>query len=324
MKTERRFAIVAGAALYAASRGLLAQPTTKVWRFGVLLHDFPFERLRLRALLPEIGLEEGRNLRFEVRRSQGQADRLDALAAELAAAKVDLIVAPNNPEIRAAKRATPTIPILMLYAAAPVETGLVASLARPGGNVTGTTTNAPELTGKMVELMHDILPGMRSIAFLNEPHYPGMPLYQQSADRAAASFGIEADTLAIRSPADIDAAFRSLQRVRRDAVLVATTGVIVAEYRRIVEFMAAQRLPAMYSTSFAVREGGLVSYSPNFAAMARRNLVMVDKILKGTRPADIPVEEPAEFELLVNQRTAKTLGLAIPNTILMRANELIQ
>jgi putative ABC transport system substrate-binding protein len=323
MNTERRFAIIAGAALYSAAHGVLAQPVAKVWRIGVLLHNFRFERLRLRELLPQIGLEEGRNLQFEVRTSQGQADRLNALADELVAAKVDLIVAPNNPEIQAAKQATRTIPILMLFAAAPVETGLVASLARPGGNVTGTTTNAPELAGKMVEVMRDMLPGMRSIAFINEPGYPGMPLYQQSADRAAAAFAIKTETLAIRSPADIDAAFRSLERVRRDAVLVATTGVIIAEYRRIVDFMAAQRLSAIYSTPFAVREGGLVSYSPNFAAMARRNVVMIDKILKGTQPADIPVEEPAEFELLVNLRAAKALGIAIPNTILMRANEVI-
>lgn len=324
MDANRRSVIAAGAALLSVADVVFAQTSGKVWRIGVLLHNFRFERLRLRALLPEIGLEEGRNLVFEVRSTQGQLDRLDSLAAELVAAKVDLIVALNNTEILAAKRATPTIPILMLYAAAPVETGLVASLARPGGNVTGTTTNAPELAGKMVEVMRDMLPRMTRIAFLNEPDYPGMPLYQRSAERASAAYGITAQTLAVRAPADIDEALKSLERQRPDAVLVATTGTIVGNYRRIVEFMAVQRLPAIYSSSFAVQDGGLVSYSPNFAAMARRNLAMVDKIFKGTRPADIPVEEPAEFELVINLKTAKALGLAVANSILMRATEVIQ
>jgi putative ABC transport system substrate-binding protein len=316
--------IAAGAALLGVAHLAFAQAAGKVWRIGVLLHNFRFERLRLPALLPEIGLEEGRNLVFEVRSTEGQLDRLDRLAAELVAAKVDLIVAPNNTEILAAKRATPTIPILMLFAAAPVETGLVASLARPGGNVTGTTTNAPELTGKMVEVMHDMLPRMTRIAFLNEPDYPGMPLYQYWAERAAAAYAITARTLAVRAPADIDEALKSLERLRPDAVLVATTGTIIGNYRRIVEFMAAQRLPAIYSTSGPVRDGGLVAYSPSFAALARRNVAMVDKILKGTRPADIPVEEPAEFELVINLKTAKALGMAIADSILMRATEVIR
>lgn len=323
-KATRRFVIAAAAVLLCTTDVVFAQTSGKVWRIGVLLHNFRIERLQLRALLPGIGLEEGRNLVFEVRSTHGQLDRLDGLAAELVAAEVDLIVAPNNTEVLAAKRATTTIPILMLYAAAPVETGLVASLARPGGNVTGTTTNSPELAGKMVEVMRDMVPRMTRIAFINEPYYPGMALYQRSAERACAALGIAARTLAVRTPADIDEALKSLERQRPDAVLVATTGSIVASYRRIVEFMALQRLPAIYSTPFPVRDGGLISYSPNFAAMARRNVAMIDKILKGTRPADIPVEEPAEFELVVNGKTARALGLAIPNPILLRASEVLE
>lgn len=318
MNAHRRTAIAAtGAALI--SPALLAQPA-KVWRFGVLLHNFRFDRMRVRTLLPEIGLEEGRNLQFEVRSTQGQLDRLDALAAELVAAKVDLIIAPNNTEIQAAKRATQTIPIVMLLGAAPVETGLIASLARPGGNVTGTSTNAPELASKMVEVVRDLLQRISSIVFLNEPDYPGMPLYQQAAERAAAAFRIKAETLVVRTPADIDEAFKSLERRRPDAVLVATTGTIIANYRRIIEFMAAQRLPAIYSASFPVPDGGLIAYSPNFVALARRNVGQIDKILKGVRPAEIPVEEPAEFQLVINLKTAKALGLTIPQTLLIRAD----
>ena len=316
--------IAAAAACLGMAPALLAQPSAKVWRIGVLLHNFRLERLRLRALLPEVGLEEGRNLQFEIRSTQGQLDRLDALAAELVAAKVDLIVAPNNTEVLAAKRATQSIPILMLFAAAPVETGLVASLARPGGNVTGTTTNAPELAGKMVEILRETVPRMSRIVFLNEPEYPGMALYQRSAEQAAAAYGLKAATLAVRGPADIDEALRSLERQRPDGVLVATTGAIVGHYRRIVEFMAVQRLPAIYSTAFPVRDGGLVAYAPDFNAMARRNVAMIDKILKGVRPADIPVEEPAEFELVVNLKTARSLGLTVPTSILVRASEVLQ
>jgi putative ABC transport system substrate-binding protein len=324
MDIRRRPLIVAGMAAWAAPAVSTAQPAARVWRIGALLHGIRFERLRVRTLLGEVGLEEGRNLQWEVRSTQGQEDRLDALAAELVAAKVDLIVAPSNPEALAAKRATQAIPIVMMYASAPVETGLVASLARPGGNVTGTTTNAPELAGKMVEVMRDLLPRMARIAFLNEPDYPGMPMYQRSADRAAEAMGIKAETLHVRSPADLDAALRNPERRRPDALLVATTGLIVAQYRRILEFTAAQKLPAIWSASFPVPDGGLVAYSPNVVALARRNAAMIDRIFKGTRPADIPVEEPAEFELVLNAKTAKVLGLTIPSSILMRASTVIE
>jgi putative ABC transport system substrate-binding protein len=323
MKVERRAAVVAGAAVLAVPLWSVAQVPSRRWRVGVLLHNFRLERLRFRELMPEIGLVEGRNLVYEVRSSEGRADHLDALATELVAAGVDVIVAPNNPEIQAAMRATRTIPILMLYAAAPVETGLVASLARPGGNVTGTTTNAPELAGKMVELLHDLLPHLRRIALLYEPDYPGMALYRQSSGRAAAALRLETQDATVDSAAGLDAALRSIERSRPDAVLVATTGIVVAQHRRIVEFMAAQRMPAIYSTPFAVRAGGLVSYAPDFLALARRSVAILGKILEGVRPAEIPVEQPAEFELVLNLGTARALGLAVPKLVLLRATEII-
>lgn len=318
MHMHRRSVVAAGAAMLSTPRALLAQPA-KVWRIGVLLHDIRFENFRLRTMVGEVGLEEGRNFQWEVRSTGGQLDRLDSLAAELVAAKVDLIVAPNNSEIQAAKRATQTIPIVMMYAASPVESGLVASLARPGGNVTGTSTSAPELTGKMVEVLRDLLPRINRIAVLYEPDYPGMPAYQRSGERAAAAFGFKLETLAVRAPADVDSAFRLLERNRPDAIMVSMTGPVMLNWRRIVAFAAAERLPAIYSVGVPVSGGGLISYGPNFVALVRRTAVIVSKILKGTGPAEIPVEEPAEFELTINMKTANALGLTVPQALLMRA-----
>jgi putative tryptophan/tyrosine transport system substrate-binding protein len=324
MHARRRTVIVAGGAALAAPRALLAQSPAKVWRFGALLHGIRFERLRLRTLLQEVGLEEGRNLQWEVRSSDGRAERLDALAAELVAAKVDLIVAPGNPEAQAARRATQTIPIVMMFASSPVETGLVASLARPGGNVTGTSTNAPESAGKMVEVMRELLPRMRRIVWLREPDYPGMAMYGRFAEQAAVALGLKSEMLDVRSAVDLDDALRALERSPPDALAVATTGLLIAQYRRVRDFAAAHKLPTLWSASFPVSDGGLIAYSPNFVAMARRNAAQIDKIVKGTRPADIPVEEPAEFELVINLKTAKTLGLTVPQLLLMRAREVIE
>lgn len=324
MTGRRRCLIAGGAATLAMPNALFAQAPGKVWRFGALLHGMRFERLRLRTLLPEIGLEEGRNLQWEVRSSEGKADRLDALAAELVAAKVDLIVAPSNPEVQAARRATQTIPIVMMWATSPDELGLVASLARPGGNVTGTSTNAPESAGKMVEVMRDLLPRMRRIVWLREPDYPGIALYGRFAEQAALALGLKSEMLDVRSAADLDAALRTLERSQPDALLVSTTGLLIAQHKRVLDFAAAHKLPTLWSASFAVPAGGLIAYSPNFGAMARRNVAQIDKIVKGTRPADIPVEEPAEFELVINLKTAKALGLVVPQVLLMRANQVIE
>jgi putative ABC transport system substrate-binding protein len=322
-RLERRRVAAALAATLLGLDAAGAPPARRTWRIGVLLHNFRFERLRLVGLLPEIGLVEGRNLVFEVRSTQGVEARLDTLALELVEARVDLIVAPNNPEVGAAMRATKTIPIVILFAAAPVETGLVASLARPGGNITGTTTNAPELAGKMVEVLGDLLPGIRRLAFVLEPEFPGMSMYRRFADLAAAARNIETRDIRVSTPADLDRAFEDLARLRPDAMLVSTTGTIVSGYRRIVEFAAMHRLPAIYSTAFPVRDGGLIAYAPDFAAMARRNLTMIAKIMQGTKPADIPVEQPSTFELVLNLRTAQSLGLSVPRSLLLRADEVL-
>lgn len=316
--------LLLGGALAGAPIGPWAQGGAKVWRVGVLLHTLRFERLLLRQVLGEVGLEEGRNLQYEVRSAQGKPDRLDALAAELVAARVDAIVAATNAEIEAAKRATRTIPILMLYASAPVELGLVASLARPGGNVTGTATNAPELATKMVEVLRDLLPRMRRLAYLYEPDYPGIALYERATVRAAKVYDLRLMPIAVQSAADIDAAFARLEREAPEAVLVSMTGPLIESYRRIVAFSAERRLPALYSAAFPVRDGGLIAYSPDFVALARRNAAMLMQLLKGISPAEIPVEEPSVFELVVNLKTAGALGILVPASLLLRASEVIR
>lgn len=309
---------------------LTSQPTAsadsdvRVWRIGVLLHNIVFERFRLRSVMAELGLVEGRNLQWVVRSSQGQAERLSALADELVIAKVDLIVAPNNMEIQAAMRATATIPIVMMYATAPVETGLVASLAHPGGNVTGTCTNVPEMAGKMIEVMHQLVPRMSRMAYLFEPDYPGIALYQRAGERAAAALRIRFDAVAVRKAEDFDAAFTTLDRERPDALLVSMTGPVLGAFRSVIHYAAARRLPAIYSTTTPVPEGGLVAYAFDPVALARRTASIVDRLLKGAKPRETPIEEPAEFRLAINLKTAAALGLTVPPAILLQAKEVVQ
>lgn len=324
MSGPTRRALLLGVALAIPPTGPRAQSGAKVWRVGVLLNTIRFERLTLRQVLIEVGLEEGRNLRFEVRSAQGKPERLDALAAELVAAQVDAIVAATNAEIEAAKRATQTIPILMLYASAPVETGLVATLARPGGNVTGTATNAPELATKMVEVLRDLVPGMKRMAYLYEPDYPGIAFYERATQRAAKAFDIGLAPVAVRAAGEIDAAFARLEREAPDGLLVSMTGPVTETYRRIVAFAAERRLPAVYSAAFPVRDGGLVAYAPDFTALARRAAAMLSRLLKGVGPAEIPVEEPSTFELVVNLKAATALGIPVPARVMLQASEVIR
>ena len=322
---RRPFIAAGGIALFALSWIARSQPTGRVWRIGVLQQDGPQEwQARLVRALRALGYEEARNIAFDYKLALGAPGRLDALAAELVAARVDLIVTALTPEALAAKRATGTIPIVMQYATEPVELGLVASLARPGGNVTGTTTNSPALAGKMIQVLRDALPGLRQLTALADPSYPGMRWYLGYAERACAALGIQMTTLPVGTTRDLDAAFAAMERVRPGAVFVATTGEILGSVSRVVDFAARQRLPAMYAVNFPVYDGGLMSYAANFEAMAKRNAWMIDRIFKGSRPADIPVEEPALFSFVVNLRTARAMGLTIPSAVLLRADEVIQ
>jgi putative ABC transport system substrate-binding protein len=212
----------------------------------------------------------------------------------------------------------------MMYVSGPVETGLVASLARPGGNVTGTTTNSFAAAGKMTQVLGDTVPRMSSLTWLADPDYPGMDLYWKSTLQAATAMGVRASLSPVRSASDLDAALANLVRDRPDALGIATTGVLTQQIDRVIEFAAKRKLPTLYSTSGAVRRGGLMSYGPDFVAIDRRIASMVDKILRGSRPMDIPVEEPAKFLLIINMKTAAAIGLNIPMVVRLQADELIE
>ena len=325
MSIRRRPLLTGVITCLATTGAALEQAARKVRRVGVLLNNIPWESLAwVAAALREMGYEECRNLLLDVRSAQGHEDRLAALAAELVAARVDLILAPLNPEILAARRATSTIPIVMMYAVAPVETGLVASLARPGGNITGTATNAPELAGKMIEILHDAVPRMTLVTAMADPDFPGMALYSRASETAAAALAVRYKLLPVRTVADLEQSLALLERDRPDAILVAMTGVLIAEVRRVIEFAARQRLPALYSTRSPVADGGLVSYAPDFVALGRRTVATMAKILNGAKPADISIEQPNRFKLTINLKTARAMGLAIPQSLLLRADEVIE
>ncbi len=230
------------------------------------------------APLRESGYEEGRNLVVEYRSADGQLGRLPGLAAELVAAKVDLIVAWTNPETLAAMRATATIPIVMVANQVPVESGLIASLVRPGGNITGTTIQGPETAGKILEVLHDLLPRAKRVAVLWEPEFPGMELYRQATERAADAMGIRLTLLSGQSIAEIEAAFAAIVRDRPDALFVVPSGAINRNRSRVIEFAARERLPAIYPFKGPEIEGGLISYAQDYGPLVRRSASFVDRI----------------------------------------------
>jgi putative ABC transport system substrate-binding protein len=312
----------------AAAAGIL--PTVQaqdgkgtIRRIGVLSENWPRSNENPFGLI-RLGWQEGRDLVVDYKWAQGRRDRLDALAAELVAAKPDLLVGLLNPEIMALKRATSTIPILMQFALAPVENGIVASLARPGGNITGTTTNSPELSGKMMQVLRDAVPGIRRTVWLTDLSFPGFSVYTKFIHEAAQSLGLNNEIKDLRTLAGLDAYLAGLERERPDAMFVAMVGAISEHYRQIVDAAARLRIPALYAIRPPVAEGGLMSYAADFRAMALRNGWMIDRILRGTKPADIPVEEPSKFLLTINMKTARALGLTIPQKVLLSADELIE
>ncbi len=319
---RRRLVIMAGTVALGVPSSPLAQPSGQVYRIGVLSEIFP--RLRMLGGLRALGYEEGRNLVVDFKFAQGKPELLPGLAAELVASKPDLIVAPLNTDVAALKKVTSTIPIVMMYVSAPVELGLVASLAHPGGNITGTTTNAPEMAGKMTQVLREAIPRLSRITWLSDPDYPGMPLYIKWTEEAASAMGLRLNTLAVRTQSDLDLAFTSIARDRPDGLAFAMTGAIRLNQARIIEFTSRLKIPALYSTREPVLGGGLMSYGPDFGAIDRRDAWMIDKILKGAKPSEIPVEEPSKFLLSINMKTARAMGLAIPQGLLMQASEVIE
>ena len=330
MITRRVFVGTLAGGLLAIPFAVAAQQAAKVARIGYLspsLAASPHLPEAFRQGLRDLGYVEGRNLVIEYRDAEGKADRLPALAAELVALKVDVIVTANNVAILAAKEATRTIPIVFAVAADPVGSGLVTSLARPGGNVTGLSQLAPELVGKCLEQLTQAVPGVSRVAVLRLPGALGERTEKdmlKEAEAAARALGVRLQLVEARGPADIDRAFSDMTRARAGALTVLPSNMFLREHRRLVDLAAKNRLPAVYTSREFVDAGGLMSYGANQADMYRRAATYVDKILKGAKPGDLPVEQPTKFELVINLKTAKALGLTIPQSLLLRADEIIQ
>jgi putative ABC transport system substrate-binding protein len=318
--------------LLAAPLAAEAQQAVKVVRLGYLvgadLAASPHLHDAFRQGLRDLGYVEGRNLVMEYRSAEGNFERFPALAAELVALKVDVIVAVNPRAALAAKQATRTLPIVFIGVGDPVTDGLVTSLARPGGNVTGLSLSAaPEIVGKRLELLTQAVPGVSRVAAVWQPG--GVPERTEKdilreADIAAQTLGVRLQVVEARGPADFDRAFSDVTRERAGALTVLPSTMLFNERRRLVDLAAKHRLPAVYMAREFVDAGGLMAYGPDIADMYRRVGTYVDKILKGAKPADLPVEQPTKFELIINLKTAKALGLTIPPSLLARADEVIQ
>jgi putative ABC transport system substrate-binding protein len=305
-----------------------AQQTKKVPRIGYLgATSRSINPARIEAFrqgLRELGYVEGKNIVIEYRYAEGKLDRLPALAAELVGLKVDIIVMGGPAATRSAKQATATIPIVMAYDDDPVGSGFVASLARPGGNITGLSTLAPEISGKQLELLREIVPKLSRVAVLGNAIQPGNPQALREINLAADAFGVQLQYLEVGGPKDIDTVFRAASKGRADAVLVLGNPTLFSQRRQLADLAVNSRLPTIYNRPEYVEDGGLVFYGPSYIDLYRRAATYVDKILKGTKPADLPVEQPKKFEFIINLNTAKQIGLTIPPNVLARADKVIR
>jgi len=327
--TQRRDFLVTAVALITTPLAA-AQQAAGIARIGFLGNNLAaLGHLREAFLqgMRDLGYVEGRNLIIEYRFAQGSLDRFPVLAAELVALKVQVIVAPPTPAAEAAKQATKTIPIVFAGAGDPVTSGLVTSLARPGGNVTGLSSLSPELVGKGLEQLKHALPEVRRLAVLWHPGGQGERLQRdmlKEAEVAARALGMRLQIVEARGKADFDRAFHEIATGRADAVTVLPSNMFNNERSRLADLAIENRLPAVFQFREYVDAGGLMAYGASLTDLNRRAAIYVDKILRGTKPGDLPVEQPTKFELVINVKTAKTLGLTIPRSVLLRADELIQ
>ena len=305
-----------------------AQQPTKVPRIGYLagpsLSSLSARTEAFRQGLRELGYVEGKNIMMEYRYAEGKLDRLPALAAELVHLKVGVIVTGGPTPTRAAKEATNTIPIVMANDADPVGSGVVASLARPGGNITGLSNLAPEISGKRLELLKEVVPRLSRLAVLGTSTTSGTAQVSKEMELAAGALGVKLQNLDVLSAKDIETAFREASKGRAEAVLVLASAVAGSHRTQIVELAVKGRLPAIYNVAEFVEDGGLMSYGVSVIDLYRRAATYVDKILKGAKPADLPVEQPVKFELIINLKAAKQIGLTIPPNVLARADRVIR
>jgi putative ABC transport system substrate-binding protein len=294
-----------------------------VGRFGAGSAAEPIINVLTEALR-ELGWVEGENVVFERRFAENQLERLPEMAADLVRLKVDVIVAGGTLAPLAAKRATSTIPIVMSVAGDPLGSGLVDSLARPGGNVTGTSLMAPDLGGKRLELLKELLPRLARVAVLWNAANPYSANVFKETQGPGRTLGIEVQSLEVRGPDDLDGAFEAARKQRPDAMITVEDPLTITYRKRIADFQTGQQLPSLSGLREFVAAGGLISYGANLVDLTRRTAGYVDKILKGAKPADLPVQQPTKFELVINLKTAKALGITIPPSLLARADEVIE
>ena len=305
-----------------------AQQPKKIPRIGFLGNSTPALEENLvgpfREGLRDLGYVEGKNIVIEWRWAEGKYERFPTLIAELIAMNVDLIVTAGTPATIALKKATTTLPLVMIAVGDPVGTGLIASLAHPGGNLTGLTSISPELDGKRLELLREVVPKISHVAVLWNPTSPLQVVGERETQAAAHAMGIKVLSLGVRAAEELDNAFAAILRERPGALLVLADRLFLHNRARIMDFATKHRLPGVHAYEELVEAGGLMSYGPSYPGMHRRAATYVDKILKGAKPADLPVEAPAKFELVINLKAAKQIGVTIPQSVLYRADKVIK
>jgi putative ABC transport system substrate-binding protein len=325
---RRQFITLLGGAAATWPLAARAQQPAKIPRIGFLGNSTATMEANLigplRDGLRELGYEEGRNVIIEFRWADGKYDQFPALVAELLAAKVDVIITAGTPATLAIKKATSTVPLVFIAVGDPVGTGVVPNLGRPGGNITGLSSIAPDLEGKRLELLREVVPKLSHVAFFLNPANAFHTASMRQARVAAQSLGIKLQPMEVNKSEQLDGAFASIVKEKPDALLILADRVFLHNRKRMMEFAIQQRLPSVNAYRELVEAGGLISYGPSYEDMHRRAAVYVDKILKGTKPADLPIEQPTKFTLLINLKTAKTLGLTVPPTLVARADELIE
>jgi putative tryptophan/tyrosine transport system substrate-binding protein len=329
MMDRRRFLLTSVAGALTAPIAAEAQQSDRVYRVGLLSLNRRADSVLLSEAL-QLGLRDrgyvqGRNLVLEFRSAEGRVERLPAVARELVQLRVDLILAPNNPQATAAKQATATIPIVIFLGSDPVGEGLVTSLARPGGNITGLTGDVtPETWGKALQILKEVAPKISRAAVLSNSTFQANGARWKPTQAAASQLGVTLISAPIEGPEDLERAFANMAQKKAEGLLVFTDPITYARRSQMVELAAKSRLPAIYPWREAVHVGGLLSYGPDFRDLAYRAGAYVDKILKGAKPGDLPIEQPSKFELVINPKTARALGLTIPPSLLARADQVIE
>jgi ABC-type uncharacterized transport system substrate-binding protein len=320
---RRRFLLTSVAGALAAPFAAGAQQAGKVYRIGILESSPMWEPFHQR--LRELGYIEGRNLVVEKRRvTEGKPEQISVMAQQLAEMKVEVIATAGAVATGAAKQATTSIPIVMIAVGDPVGIGMVQSLARPGGNVTGSSVLGPETAMKRLELLKELMPRLSKFALLWNASNPANRIYERDTGSAARLLNVAMQSVPVTHPGELEKAFVAIERERPNAMIVSGDLILQVHMARVIDFARRTQLPVMYQNPEQVKSGGLLAYGANFAELFRRGAEYTDKILKGTKPADLPVEQPTKFELVINLKTAKALGLTIPPSLLARADQVIE